>query len=115
MQSTDGGTFEWLHRSAGGLRAFEEFLEAVMCAQLGLHHKPCGLLTVCRYYDGLMRFLDHAVTERLLRAEHRNLVLMDESPQNLSSRFATYRMSEVEIRAVINGNYSGADSTKPAY
>ncbi len=80
----------------GGLGTFEEFFEVVTWAQLGLHHKPCGLLNVCRYYDGLMRFLDHAVTERLLRAEHRNLVLVDDSPQNLLSRFETYRVAPVE-------------------
>jgi predicted Rossmann-fold nucleotide-binding protein len=33
----------------GGLGTFEEFFEVLTWAQLGLHHKPCGLLNVCSY------------------------------------------------------------------
>jgi uncharacterized protein (TIGR00730 family) len=80
----------------GGLGTFEEFFEIVTWAQLGLHHKPCGLLNVCGYYDALLQFLDHAVSERLMRAEHRDMILVDESPQTLLSRFETYRATAVE-------------------
>ncbi|MBK6407989.1 MAG: TIGR00730 family Rossman fold protein, partial [Holophagales bacterium] len=43
----------------GGIGTLEEVFEAWTWAQLGLHAKPCGLLNVAGYYDGLIAFLDH--------------------------------------------------------
>jgi uncharacterized protein (TIGR00730 family) len=79
----------------GGLGTFEEFFEVVTWAQLEMHHKPCGLLNVCSYYDGLIAFLDHAVRERLVRQEHRDIILVDESPEGLLTKFAAYRAPKV--------------------
>ncbi len=75
----------------GGLGTLEEFFEVVTWAQLEMHHKPCGVLNVCGYYDGLIAFLDHAVQERLVRQEHRDMILVDTSARNLLAKFATYR------------------------
>lgn len=59
----------------GGYGTFEEIFEAVTWGQLRLHEKPCGLLNTSNYYDQLLAFLDHAVTEQFLRQEHRrNLI-----------------------------------------
>jgi uncharacterized protein (TIGR00730 family) len=59
----------------GGFGTFEEFFEVITWAQLGLHAKPCALLNVNGYYDALLRFIDHAVESRFLRAENRAMVL----------------------------------------
>jgi uncharacterized protein (TIGR00730 family) len=75
----------------GGLGTFEEFLEVVTWAQLGLHHKPCGLLNVCQYYQPLMGFLDHAVSQRFVKAEHRSMIIVEESPDVLLERFERYQ------------------------
>jgi len=48
----------------GGLGTLEELFEIWTWAQLGFHDKPCGLLNVEGYYDPLIEFLDHAVTEQ---------------------------------------------------
>jgi uncharacterized protein (TIGR00730 family) len=61
----------------GGLGTLEEFAEITTWSQLGLHTKPTGLLNVGGFYDHLLAFLDHAVTERFLRPEHRALVLAE--------------------------------------
>ena len=45
----------------GGLGTFEETLEVLTWAQLGIHGKPVGVLNVEGYYDGLLRWLSHAV------------------------------------------------------
>jgi uncharacterized protein (TIGR00730 family) len=58
----------------GGLGTLEEFAEVVTWSQLGLHRKPTALLNTAGYYDALLRFLDHAVAERFLRAEDRVLI-----------------------------------------
>jgi uncharacterized protein (TIGR00730 family) len=85
----------------GGLGTFEEFFEALTWAQLGLHHKPCGLLNVCGYYDRLIAFLDHAVAEQFVRAEYRAMALVDEEPDRLLAKFAAYRPPEIDKAAWI--------------
>jgi hypothetical protein len=67
----------------GGIGTLEELIEVFTWTQLGLHPKPCGLLNVSRYYDHLVRFLDHAVGERFLRQEHRDLLVVSEDPEAL--------------------------------
>jgi len=80
----------------GGAGTLEEFFEVWTWAQLGIHRKPCGLLNVHGYFDGLLTFLDHAVSERFLRLEHRAMVLVDDDAERLMERFIAYRAPDVE-------------------
>jgi len=75
----------------GGLGTFEEFFEVWTWGQLGLHAKPCGLLDVCGYFRHLIKFLDHAVDEKFLRQENRDLLLWAEEPTKLLDLFERYR------------------------
>jgi uncharacterized protein (TIGR00730 family) len=70
----------------GGLGSFEEFFEIWTWGQLGLHDKPYGVLNVDGYFDQMLAFLDHAVAERFVRREHRDLVLIDDDPARLLAR-----------------------------
>ncbi len=79
----------------GGAGTLEEFFEVWTWAQLGIHDKPCGLLNIDGYFDGLLTFLDHAVAEQFLRREHRAMVLVDDDPERLLDRFASYRSSTI--------------------
>lgn len=79
----------------GGLGTFEETFEVLTWTQLGFHRKPCGLLNVAGFYDKLASFLDHAVTERFLKAEHRAMVLTDSDPAALIAQLDSYRLPEV--------------------
>lgn len=72
----------------GGYGTLEEFGEVLTWSQLGLQHKPCGLLNVEGFYDSLLGFFDHAVLERFVRAEHRALVLADTDPARLLDALA---------------------------
>jgi uncharacterized protein (TIGR00730 family) len=67
----------------GGLGTLEEFAEIVTWGQLGLHAKPTGLLNLLGYYDGLLGFLDHAVAESFVRADHRDMILAEPSAARL--------------------------------
>ncbi len=80
----------------GGLGTLEEVLEVLTWAQLGLHSKPVGFLTVRGYFDRLMDFLDHAVEQRFLRREHRQMILIAQSPDRLLEEMETYLPSSVE-------------------
>ena len=75
----------------GGYGTLEEFCEVLTWSQLGLHTKPCGLLNVDHYYDGLLGLLDHAVAEGFVRPESRHLVLVDDEPQRLVDRLAAWQ------------------------
>lgn len=75
----------------GGIGTFEEFFEVLTWAQLGLHRKPCGLLNVAGYYDGLLMFLDHAVGQGFLRAEHRAMILVSDDANDLLDQMGTWQ------------------------
>ena len=79
----------------GGLGTLDELFEVLTWAQLGLHGKPSGLLNVLGYYDGLTRFLEHAVHEQFVRASHREMLLVDTDPGRLLDRFDLYRAPQV--------------------
>lgn len=74
----------------GGIGTFEEIFEVWTWAQLGFHGKPCGLLNVAGYYDGLIRFLDHAASEQFVRADQRAMLVVESAPDALLERFARY-------------------------
>jgi hypothetical protein len=80
----------------GGYGTLEEFCEVLTWSQLGLHTKPCGLLNVDRYYDGLLRLVDHAVAEGFVRPESRDLVLVDEDAAHLVDRLSVWQAPSLE-------------------
>lgn len=71
----------------GGIGTMEEFFEVLSWAQLGLHQKPCGLLSTAGYYDSLIRFLDQAVENDFIKPKHRALMLVEEKAAPLLDRF----------------------------
>jgi uncharacterized protein (TIGR00730 family) len=58
----------------GGIGTLEELFEVYTWAQLGIHAKPLALLDVAGYYEPLAAFLDHAVAQRFLRPETREML-----------------------------------------
>jgi uncharacterized protein (TIGR00730 family) len=54
----------------GGIGTLEELFEVFTWSRLGFHDKPIGLFNVSRFYDGLISFLEHTVTQGFLNAEH---------------------------------------------
>ena len=74
----------------GGIGTFEEIFEVWTWAQLGFHSKPCGLLNVAGYYDGLVTFLDHAASEQFVRPDQRQMLVVEADPGVLLDRFASY-------------------------
>jgi hypothetical protein len=75
----------------GGWGTLEEFFEVLTWGQLGLHHKPCGLLNVHGYFDGLLSFLDHTVEQGFVKREYRSMIAVAESPGALLDMLASYR------------------------
>jgi hypothetical protein len=80
----------------GGWGTLEEFFEVLTWAQLGLHHKPCGLLNVESYFDRLLSFMAHAIDEGFLKREYGAMVAVSSSPAALLDMLAAYRAPAVE-------------------
>jgi len=74
----------------GGLGTLEETLEMLTWAQLGIHGKPVGVLNIGGYYDGLLKFLAHAVREGFVKREYFALLLFGDTPDELLSRFESW-------------------------
>lgn len=79
----------------GGAGTLEELFEVWTWAQLGNHAKPCAVLDVEGYYRRLLDFLDHTVEEGFMRREHRDMLVMAESPVELLDKLAAYRAPTV--------------------
>ncbi|HEV2484101.1 MAG TPA: TIGR00730 family Rossman fold protein [Terracidiphilus sp.] len=60
----------------GGYGTLDELMEAVTWAQLGMHAKPCILINIAGYWNGLLAFLDSTVTAGFLKPENRQLLLV---------------------------------------
>ena len=73
----------------GGLGTLEELFEAWTWMQLGLQHKPCGLLAVGSFFDPLLAFLDRASEEGFVSANHRALLKVANDPAVLLSKLAS--------------------------
>ena len=74
----------------------EHWRVGTISAQLGLHHKPSGLLNVAGYFDPLLAFFDHALAERFLRPEHRAMVLVDSNADRLLDRLQEFRPPDLD-------------------
>ncbi len=80
----------------GGWGTLEEFFEVLTWGQLGLHQKPCGLLNIQGYFDGLLAFVDHSIGEGFVRREYRSMILVSDSPGELLDGMAAYKAPVVQ-------------------
>lgn len=67
----------------GGLGTLEELLEAATLTQLGDHHKACAALDVGGFFAPLRALLEKATDEGFLKAEHRDMLLIESDPARL--------------------------------
>ncbi len=74
----------------GGYGTMDEFFEIITWAQLGIHGKPCGLLNIEGYFDKLIDFMNHAVTERFVHSDHQNNLIVANAPEELLTSFSAY-------------------------
>jgi len=79
----------------GGIGTLEEFFEIWTWGQLGLHHKPFGLLNVAGFFDPLLAFLDRLADQRFLRPEHRGMLRTRSVAGDLLHEMAEHRTVDV--------------------
>jgi uncharacterized protein (TIGR00730 family) len=74
----------------GGWGTLEEFFEVLTWGQLGLHQKPCGLLNVEEYFDGLLSFADRMIEEGFVRRENAAMISVSSDPAALLDLLVAY-------------------------
>jgi uncharacterized protein (TIGR00730 family) len=80
----------------GGTGTLDELFELFTWSQLGLHRMPLGLLNVADYWDPLLAFLEHAVAERFLRAEHLATLIVSREPDALLDELAEHKPQQLD-------------------
>lgn len=63
----------------GGFGTLEEMFEVLAWQTLKLHDKPIVLLNINGFYNQLLDFLNHAVTEGMLKRKSREILLVANS------------------------------------
>jgi uncharacterized protein (TIGR00730 family) len=80
----------------GGTGTLDELFEVFTWLQLGYLHKPIGLLNVEGYFDHLAAFLQHSVTERFVRAEQLQDLLVDDNEASLLARLKNHTPIQID-------------------
>ena len=74
----------------GGFGTLEEICEMITWAQLGIHHKPCGILNTQEFFDSLLAFFDHQVQQGFVTSSNRTLVFEAKEPDSLLDFMLNY-------------------------
>jgi uncharacterized protein (TIGR00730 family) len=75
----------------GAFGTLDELFEVLTWNQLGIINKPIGLLNIDGFFNPLLSMLDHAVEEKFLRPEHRNMLLTDDDFEQLFLKLEAYK------------------------
>ncbi|WP_213804351.1 TIGR00730 family Rossman fold protein [Granulicella sp. dw_53] len=73
----------------GGFGTLEEMFEVLAWQTLKLHSKPTVLLNIDGFYDLLLAFLDHAVTQGILKQKNRANLLVATSVESALEALST--------------------------
>ena len=79
----------------GGWGTLEEIFEILTWAQLGFHDKPCGLLNIDGYYDGLIGFLENSFEQQFVNELCRPMLMTARDPNALLEQFTSYQAPKV--------------------
>jgi uncharacterized protein (TIGR00730 family) len=74
----------------GGYGTFEELFETLTWVQIGIHHKPVGLLNTGGYFDPLLELIRHAAAERFIFPEHTRLLVHSPQPVDLLDQLRSF-------------------------
>ena len=74
----------------GGFGTLDELFETLTWAQLGHHDKPIGVLNPDGYFDHLIAFLRQAVSHKLVKQRHLEMLLIDDQIEQLLLRMNQY-------------------------
>ena len=80
----------------GGFGTLDEIFEVVVLNQLRITDKPIALYNVLNYYDSLLQFIDHAVSQGFIRKEHRDNIIVSDDPETLFKGLSKHKSIDIE-------------------
>ena len=81
----------------GGFGTLEEFFEVLTWLQLGLHHKPIGVLNVNGFYDPLFAQMEMMVQSKFLKPANRDLVFNESNAETLINKMDDFSAIPDEV------------------
>ena len=81
----------------GGFGTLEEFFEVLTWLQLGLHHKPIGILNVNGFYDPLFAQMEMMVQSKFLKPANRDLVFNEADAEILINKMDDFSAIPDEV------------------
>ena len=75
----------------GGFGTLDELFEIVVLNQLRITDKPVALYNTLNYYDSLINFIDHAVSQGFIRKEHRDNIIVSDNPETLFQELSRHK------------------------
>ncbi|MDY0904343.1 TIGR00730 family Rossman fold protein [Pedobacter sp. CFBP9032] len=81
----------------GGFGTLEEFFEVLTWLQLGLHHKPIGVLNVDGFYDPLFAQMEMMVKSKFLKPANRDLVFNETNAETLIDKMDNFSALPDEV------------------
>ena len=82
----------------GGFGTYEEFMESVTWAQLGIHDKPCGILNVDGFFDDLLGFLRHAAAQGFIKSRQIDALVVSDHVDELLTALVDATGDQVSAR-----------------
>ncbi len=79
----------------GGFGTMDELFEVLVLGQLRIIDKPVALYNINGYYDSLLQFIDHAVTEGYVSHEHRDNLIVSNDPCEILERLQQFKPVEI--------------------
>ena len=75
----------------GGFGTLDEIFEVVVLNQLRVTDKPIALYNTLNYYDKMIEFIDHAVSQGFIRKEHRDNIIVSDNPEILFRELSRHK------------------------
>ena len=80
----------------GGFGTLDELFEIVVLNQLRITDKPVALYNTMNYYDSLINFIDHAVSQGFIRKEHRDNIIVSDNPETLFQELSRHKSIDIK-------------------
>ena len=82
----------------GGYGTFDELFETITWAQIGVHEKPIGLLSLRGYFEPLWKMVKHAEAEGFIYREHADMLCISDKTEDLLDCLANHSPDREAVR-----------------
>ncbi len=74
----------------GGIGTFDELFEILCWAQIGIHHKPIGLMNIDGYFNPLLQLIQHSIDHEFANQSNLGLLCVSDDPDQLLDKMDAY-------------------------